>query len=127
MRRVLLPALVLAAAGCGGRAVPTAKYFSGEPVPHWLGQAQSADPKARKKAVEVLGNVGPADPAAIPALTAAVRDPDPAVRDAAVLALSKNGPAAAGAAAALEEATRDRDATVRVHAAAALDRVRGAR
>jgi HEAT repeat protein len=126
VRYVIFAVLVLVV-GCAGPAVPTAKYFSGEPVPHWLEQAKSADAKARKQAVEVLGNVGPADPAAIPTLTAALRDPDAAVRDAAVLALSKNGPAAAGAVTALEEATRDRDANVRAHALVAVDRVRGAK
>jgi HEAT repeat protein len=127
MRAILLPLLLLAAPGCRGGAVPTAKYFGGEPVEHWLAEIKSADPKARKRAADVLGNVGPTDPAAVPALAAAVKDADARVRDAAVLALSKIGPAAADAAPALEDATRDKDPTVRGHAATALERVRGLR
>lgn len=117
--------LLLVLAGCGGPAVPTAKYFGGEPVDHWLAAIKSTDPKTRKHAAEVLGNVGPADPAAIPALVAAVKDSDAKVRDAAVLGLSKIGPPAIAAQAALVEATKDRDPAVKAHAAAALERIRG--
>ena len=96
MRNALL-ALVLAglAAGCDRTQSQRRSTSTGEPVSHWLEAVKSPDPKTRKKAVDVLGNVGPADPAAIPALTDAVRDKDAAVRDAAVLALSKIGPPAA--------------------------------
>ena len=124
MRRTW-PFLLLVLAGCGGPAVPTAMYFSGQPVPHWLTEARSKDPKARKHAIDVLGNVGPAEPEAIPALAAAVKDPDARVRDAAVLGLSKIGPTAASALPALEAATKDGDPTVRTHAVAAVGRVRG--
>ncbi|MDB5312119.1 MAG: repeat protein [Gemmataceae bacterium] len=112
-------------AGCGRADVPKEKYFGGEPVEHWLTEIKNPDPKARKKAADVLGNVGPVDPGAIPALVAAAKDPDPRVRDAAVLGLSKIGPAAADAAPVLEQATKDKDPTVRSHAALALERVRG--
>jgi HEAT repeat protein len=111
--------------GCGRGDVPKEKYFNGQPVEHWLQAIRSPDPKARKKAADVLGNVGPIDPSAIPALIEAVKDPDARVRDAAVLGLSKNGTAAADAAGVLQEATRDKDPTVRKHATAALERVRG--
>ena len=126
MRTALL-ALALAglAAGCHRDAVPTARYFDGQPVSHWLEAVKSPDPKTREKAVDVLGNVGPADPAAIPALTGAVRDKDAAVRDAAVLALSKIGPPAAAALPALQEATKDPNPAVRTHAATAVERVGG--
>lgn len=124
MRRTTLLAVALAAAGCGDR-VPGEKYFSGEPVARWIDRAKDPDPKTRKKAVEVLGNVGPADPGAIPALTAALKDPDPRVRDAAVLGLSKNGPAAAAALPAVRELIADKDPTVRRHVKAAIDRLTG--
>ena len=122
--RVLLVAAVVAA-GCHRNPGPKGLYFSGEPVAHWLEAARSPDPKVRKKAVDILGNVGPADPAAIPALAEAVKDKDPAVRDAAVLALSKIGPPAAAALPALREATRDPNPAVRAHAVAAVGRVGG--
>lgn len=126
MRRAW-PILLVLLAGCGGPPVPTARYFSGEPVDHWLEAIKSTDPKTRKHAAEVLGNVGASDPAVVPALTTAVKDPDAKVRDAAVLALSKIGPPAIEAESALQEATKDRDPTVKAHAATALDRVRGAK
>ena len=111
--------------GCGQPDVPKEKYFGGEPVEHWLEAVRSPDPKARKRAADVLGNVGPVDPRAVPALIEAVKDRDAKVRDAAVLGLSKIGPQASSAESVLEEATRDKDATVRTHAATALGRVRG--
>ena len=117
MRAALWTALLGAAlAGCA----PAPTQARGKPLQHWLTELRSPDPRARKTAVEVLGNVGPRDPAALPALAGAVRDPDPSVRDAAILALLKSGPAAAEAAAALREALHDPDETVRAHAAAAL-------
>ena len=45
--------------GCSRTDVPKEKYFSGEPVEHWLKAIKSPDPKTRKKAANVLGNVGP--------------------------------------------------------------------
>lgn len=120
---ILLVPLVLLS-GCGRADAPKEKYFSGEPVEHWLTAIKSTDPKTRKKAADVLGNVGPIDPGAIPALIVAARDSDPKVRDAAVLGLSKIGPPAVAAAPVLEEATKDKDPNVRSHAAAALERVR---
>lgn len=113
--------------GCGRSDVPKEKYFSGEPVEHWLEAIKSPDPKTRKKAADVLGNVGPVDPRAVPALIEAVKDRDAKVRDAAVLGLSKIGPPASSAESVLEEATKDKDSTVRTHAATALERVRGAK
>jgi HEAT repeat protein len=113
------------AAGCQRDEGPPGLYFSGEPVSHWVEAAKSPDPKVRKKAVDVLGNVGPADPAAIPALIAALKDKDPNVRDAAVLGLSKIGPPAADGLPALRVAMNDPNPTVRAHAATAVERVRG--
>jgi len=126
MRTTLtLIAMAVLAAGCTREKVPTELYFSGEPVSHWTEAAKSPDPKVRKKAIDVLGNVGPADPAAIPALIAAVKDKDSSVRDAAVLALSKIGPPAAEGLPALREATKDPNPTVRAHAVTAVERVGG--
>jgi HEAT repeat protein len=113
--------------GCSRSDVPREKYFRGEPVEHWLEAIKSPDPKTRKKAADVLGNVGPVDPRAVPALIEAVKDRDAKVRDAAVLGLSKIGPPASSAESVLEEATKDKDLTVRAHAATALERVRGAK
>lgn len=128
MKRAVFSALLLSLTlGCGRGDVPKERYFSGQPVGHWLEAIKSPDPTTRKKAADVLGNVGPVDPGAIPALITAAKDTDPKVRDAAVLALSKIGPPAADAAAVLQEATKDTDPTVRTHAAVAVERVRGSR
>lgn len=123
-----LPLLLLSVVfllGCGRSDVPREKYFSGHPVDHWLQSIRSADPRVRKKAADVLGNVGTVDQRSIPALIEAVKDRDPGVRDAAVLALSKIGPPASDAAGVLQEATQDTNAAVRSHATAALARVQG--
>jgi HEAT repeat protein len=123
MRPILIPVcLTMLLAGCGR---PPALTAHGKPVEHWVRALQDPNPKLRKKAVTALGHVGTADPAALPALTAAVKDRDAAVRDQAVLALLNLGPAARNAVPALEEAQKDRDARVRLHAAKALQQVRG--
>ncbi len=126
MKRVLLLALLIAlAAGCRDKPATAARYFEGEPVEHWLAEIKSPDAKKRKHAADGLGNVGPVDPGAIPALTAALKDKDAKVRVAAVLALSKIGPPAASAAPDLEAAAKDTDPEVRKYASTALQRIRG--
>ena len=127
MRR-FLSLLLLAAPllGCGrSTPAPTAKFFGGETIDHWLETVRSPDAKVRKKSADVLGNVGSIDPRAVAALAVAAGDADARVRDAAVLGLSKIGPPAVSAEAVLERASKDKDPTVRAHAAAALKRVRG--
>jgi HEAT repeat protein len=122
MKQSLLAALLLILVGCG-RAPPTVAH--GKPVADWVEALQNPDARQRKKAAEVLGNVGAADPAVVPALAGAVKDRDPAVRGEAVLALLKIGPAAREAAPALREAQKDRDPRVRANAARALEKVQG--
>jgi HEAT repeat protein len=122
----LIPLLLFATLiiGCRERPVSTAKYFAGEPVEHWLTEIKSPDAKKRQHAADVLGNVGPIDPGAIPALTAALKDKDAKVRLAAVLALSKIGPPAMSAAPDLEAAAKDTNPDVRKHTVDALRRIR---
>jgi HEAT repeat protein len=97
----------------------------GKSVSYWVQALQDHDTRVRKKALESLGNVGAADPAAIPALIGALKDNDAAVRAAATLALLKIGPDAQDAAEALAEAQKDKDPKVRDLAAKALQRVQG--
>src|SRR5262249_36324573 len=124
MKRVIpLLLLISTLAGCREKPKITAKYFAGEPVEHWLKEIKSPDAKRRLHAADVLGNVGPVDPGAIPALTAALKDKDAKVRAAAVLALSKIGPPAASAVPDLEALSKDPDADVRRHVETALGRV----
>jgi HEAT repeat protein len=122
MKWLLLIGLIIAAAGCA-KAPPTMAHD--KPVGHWVQAVRDPDARVRKRAVNVLGNVGTADPAALPALTVAVSDRDAAVRAAAVLALLKIGPPAREAVPALTEAQKDRDPTVRAYAAKALRRIQG--
>ena len=85
-----------------------------------------ADPDARVRqtAAQKLGNVGPSDPAAFPALLASLQDGDADVRCTSILALLKFGPKARDAVPALAEIReRDPDARVRDHAAKALARI----
>ena len=124
VRSLLLAFIPIALAGCSSK--PEAPVTAGgEPVSHWLDEAKKPGAKARKKAVRELGHVGKADPAAIPAVIAALKDPDATVRAEAALALLNLGPDAAEAVPALTEATRDKDATVRDHAEKALVKIKG--
>jgi HEAT repeat protein len=75
----------------------------GKPVAHWVQALQDPSATVRKKAVNVLGNVGAVDPAVVPALARALKDRDVGVRRAAVLALLKIGPAARDVVPALKE------------------------
>lgn len=108
--------------GCGEQKPTT---IHGKSVSHWVEALQDHDTKVRKKAVAALGNVGAADPAAIPALIGALKDNDAGVRAAATLALLKIGPAAQDATDALAEAQKDKDQKVRDLAAKALQRIQG--
>jgi HEAT repeat protein len=112
----------VAAGGCGERQPPLA---GGKPVGSWVRALENPDAKVRKEAAFKLGNVGPADPAALPALIGALRDRDPAVRREAIMAVLKCGPAAKEAVPALAELEQhDRDALVRSYAAKALTKLR---
>jgi HEAT repeat protein len=117
---LLLAVALMAFAGCGSTPTTTA---DGKPVAYWVEALQNRDVRVRKHAVDKLGNVGPADPAAIPALIGAVKDRDPVIRREAVLALLKNAAAAGEAGAVLNEAQKDPDAKVRAYAAQALAKI----
>ena len=121
---VLLPAVSFLS-GCAKPAAPLTAH--GQPVAHWVEELKRPEAKARKKAVRALGHVGKADPAALPAVVAALKDRDAAVRQEAALALLNLGPDAADAVGALAEAQKDADAKVRAYAARALERVQGAK
>jgi HEAT repeat protein len=109
--------------GCG-RAEPT--VAGGRPVSFWIEALQSPDAKLRQKAVFKLGNVGPADAAAYPALVSALNDAHADVRCEAIVALLKFGSTARDSIPVLIELQRqDRDARVRSHAARALEKLRG--
>lgn len=58
---------------------------------YWIEALQSPEAKIRKQAAFKLGNVGPSDPNALPALLAALNDGDASVRREAILAVLKCG------------------------------------
>ena len=121
--QMLAAGLVVLLTGCGKAPVTLAH---GRPVSHWVGALHDSDARVRKRAAAALGNVGPADGAAIPALIEAVKDRDAAVRGEAILALLKLGPAAKDAIPVLTQAQTDRDARIRSYATKALERIGGA-
>jgi hypothetical protein len=111
--------------GCS-KAPPT--LAGGKPVRYWVEALHDPDAKVRKKAAFKLGNVGPADPAALPALLGALGDRNTAVRCEVILALAKFGPAGREALPVLAKMKQhDRDARVRLYASKAVERLEGER
>jgi HEAT repeat protein len=108
----------------GGCSEPKATIAGGKPVAHWLQAVHNPDAKVRKKAVSKLGNIGAADPAALPALIGALKDRSPAVRGEAILALLKCGSIPSEAISVFVELQRnDRNAKVRGYASQALAKI----
>jgi HEAT repeat protein len=127
--RILLFALALLSMsflsiGCG-QSSPTMAH--GQPLDYWVKSLQNPDAKLRKKAAQVLGNIGAADSSVVPALSSALKDPNTAVRSEAVLSLTKMGPKAKDALAALSEISRDRDAKIRAQVEKAIHAIQGER
>jgi HEAT repeat protein len=117
MRCLVLVLLPIVLCGCG-LAQPT--MAGGK----WAASLHDPDARVRRKAAFTLGNIGPSDPAVLPALIGALRDADRGVRCEAILALVKYGPGAREAIPALTEAReKDRDARVRSYAARALEKL----
>jgi HEAT repeat protein len=114
---VVLAALV---SGCG-QPLPT--QAGGKPVSYWVQALQNPDPKVRRTAVFKLGNVGPADGAALPAVQGALRDRDPRVRREAILALVKFGADARQALPLLNELRHDCEGKVRADAVRAMEKL----
>ena len=117
MVRILVISLLISLSGCN-QAPPTLAGGT------WAKALRNHDAKLRKKAAFTLGNIGPSDPAVLPALIGALKDTDPAVRCEAILALLKLGPAAKDAIPVLTQAQRDKDARVRSYATKALEKIR---
>ena len=118
MRVAVMIVVAIGLSGCG-KTEPT--LAGGKPVSFWVQALHDPDAKLRKKAAFKLGNVGPTDPTALPALIEALHDADAGVRAEAILALVKFGPAATAAVPTLAEVQRqDQDAKVREYAGKAL-------
>ena len=120
MRYQFFLVLVLILSGCEAKKPTT---VSGQPIDYWRQALKGKDVTLRLKAVDALGNVGPADPVAIPSLIDALEDSDARVRGQAALALLKSGRDAQDAIPALTRAQHDKDAKVRRYAAKALEQI----
>jgi HEAT repeat protein len=119
---VVLALLGLLAGGCTKRDEPV--RAGGKPASHWVNALKDHDPKVRKEAAVKLGNLGPANPEVVPALTGALKDPDAGVRQEAIVALSRCGAAASDAIPALTELqSRDPSPEVRDYAGKALKKL----
>jgi HEAT repeat protein len=117
MKRILCITLIIALSGC----TKTPPKMAGS---KWAEALHSPDVRTRKHAAFTLGNIGPSDPAVLPALLEALKDADPTVRCEAILALLKYGPGAQEAIPLLTEVqAKDRDARVRAYAAQALEKL----
>jgi HEAT repeat protein len=128
--RLISIALVLFASGtillvgCGKSQLAT--LAGGKSVDHWVQALAVHNVKIREEAVTKLGNVGTADPAAIPALIGALKDSSAKVRCGAIFALAKSPQAAQEAIAPITELQQhDHDPKVRDLAAKGLRRLQG--
>lgn len=91
-----------------------------QPPAHWIGRLEAPEPDVRREAAEALRRLGASAAEAVPALSAALRDPDPEVRGAALSALVAVGGRALSSIASALQAP---DWKLRRGAAAALARL----
>ena len=117
----LIVGLAFLLAGCSQPAGPP--LAGGKPFSHWLQAIKDPDPKVRKQAAFKLGNIGPQDEGALPALLEALQDKHAQVRGEAILAILKFGPEAAQAEPILTRMQKeDRDDRVRELARKAIEK-----
>jgi HEAT repeat protein len=94
----------------------------------WAQALHDPDTRVRQKAAFTLGNIGPSDPAVLPALVGALKDADAGVRCEVILSLVRYGP---GAKEVIPELSvvqqKDRDAKVRAYAAKALEKLQASK
>jgi len=115
---MIVSLVVLVVSGCGKSPPKMAGH-------KWADALRDPDAKLRKKAAFTLGNIGPTDPAVLPALIEALKDADAGVRCEAIVSLLKLGPEATKAIPELTEVQQnDSDETVRTYAAKALAKLR---
>jgi HEAT repeat protein len=108
--------------GCGGAKIET--HAGGKPISHWIEATHDPDPKVRKSAATKLGNIGPSEPEAFPAVMALLKDRVAVVRCGAILAVGKFGSSASEAITILTDLRdHDRDAKVRTYATATLEKL----
>ena len=117
MKRIVLLVFFLLLCGCAKEQPKMAGAKWAEALHH-------RDAKVRQKAAFTLGNIGPSDPAVLPALIGALKDVDAGIRYEAILALLKCGPNVREVVPVLTELRdQDRDAKVRTAAVKALETI----
>jgi hypothetical protein len=89
-------------------------------VPGHVEALKSPDPSARKKAADMLAQIGPEARAATPTLLQVAKDPEREVRAVAVMALGETSQGTQDAIPELIESIKDEDAGVRAAAAHSL-------
>src|SRR6266404_798116 len=72
--------------------ISSESFHEGRPVSHWLSAVQGGTDPVREHAAHVLGEIGPDNPAIVPALIAALKDKHHLVRKNAAVALGEIGP-----------------------------------
>jgi HEAT repeat protein len=112
MRRLVVMALTLLAAGCGWHSTD-----------HWRQQLKDADVVKRRQAVRELAARPAEAERVVPALVEALGDDNGYVRHDAAAALGNFGPEAKTAVPALVAALADRERSVRTAAGAALRKI----
>lgn len=100
-----------------GQARASEPRYQERTLAEWQGDLQDRSPEVREKAVRALGHFGPA---AVPALTEALKDVSVQVRVAATWTLGELSAAAKGAVPALAQSLGDLNVQVRLTAAWAL-------
>src|SRR5947209_16653523 len=109
MRNTLFVILLIFILLSGCRSAPPAMAGA-----KWAEALRDPDARVRKKAAFTLGNIGPSDAAALPALLEALHDADAGVRCEVILSLLKFGSRGKEAIPLLNEVReKDRDAKVR--------------
>src|SRR5262249_25224086 len=90
MRTACFAVGILAACSATAQQPPGSPVqAAGRPLADWIADLENADVLVREEAILVLGGLGPRAKAALPALTALLKDPGPTVRTKAALAASQ--------------------------------------
>jgi HEAT repeat protein len=117
MRYLLFIVLLVTLGGCN-KTQPTMAGHK------WAEALRDPDAKVRQKAAFTLGNIGPSDAAALPALIGALNDAEAGVRCEVILAIIKFGSKAKEARSVLASlCENDPDSRVREYATRAIRRI----
>ncbi len=109
--------------GVRGAAGKTLAALGEKAVPDLIAALENPARLVRRKAVEVLAEMGPEAKGAVPAILRLVNDPEKVVRRQVIHSLGKFGSRAQEAMPALRESLNDPDEVIRRYAAESLDAI----